>query len=466
MNGLKERITDEQERANHIFRNQLFGIAITEITSFVSRRSLYCSKTANGEFSVCTAFDNEQGNIYYERMQHTWKNGKCVYCGASQEVYERDDGMETHAYNFIHTDVIAGEDLQSCEQSCHCGLDPQSPNNKTKIMNMKFDVIIGNPPYQLSDGGAQASAMPIYHKFVEQAKKLQPRYLTMVIPSRWYAGGKGLDDFRDAMLNDEKISKLVDYADSGECFPGVIIAGGVCYFLWEMDKKGLCEVVNMKNNIVQNKKMRALNEYLFFVRDNEAIEIIKKIKLQKEKSLDAIVHSRNIFELISSLEGHLKQNKDDLTLYSLNGKSYVGKDVTKDKSGLVDKYKVMMTKAMSGGNKPSSEGNYLVISNTMRVLLPKEICTETYLCIGSFDNLDCANNLANYLRTKFFRFLLLQALTSINISKDKFCFIPLQNFNEEWTDEKLYKKYDLTQEEIDFIESMIRPMDLNNNKEE
>lgn len=441
MKGLEKIIPDEQERRNHIFTKQILGIAITELTAQMSRRSVYCSKQANGKYSVCNEFANEDGNIKFTPILHTFKNGNCVYCGASEKEYGEKvrNKLESHAYEFIHLTEKQIKEMQE----------------------MKFDVIIGNPPYQLSDGGGTgSSAMPLYHRFVEQAQKLNPRYLTMIIPSRWFAGGKGLDEFREHMLNLGKIKKLVDYADSAECFPGVTIAGGVCYFLWEKDYNGPCNVVNMKNGIKVTEKTRPLNEFNIFVRDNTAIEIIKKIKKLNEKTLDNIVYSRNIFGLNSSIEGHLAKNEGDLTLYSLNGVSYVEQnDVVKVKDDLINKYKVMMTKAMSGGNKPSSDGSYLVISNTMRILKPQEICTETYLCIGNFNNKIEANNLYNYLKTKFFRFLLLQALTSINISKDKFCFIPIQDFTKSFNDAELYKKYKLTQAEIDFIEATIRPIE-------
>lgn len=433
--GLEPQFPDLQERIDHIFHKQLFGIAITELTSLLSRRGVYCSKYPNSDFSV-TKFDNAEGNIRYKRIQHTWKDGRCIYCGANKEQYQRSEELETHAYEFIHT--LSAEE----------------------IFNMKFDVIIGNPPYQLSDGGGTgSSAMPIYHLFVEQAMKLSPRYLSMIIPSRWFAGGKGLDEFRDYMLNNNHISRLIDYANSADCFPGVTIAGGVCYFLWEKDYIGECILENRKDNLILSQEKRSLNEYPFLVRDNLALRIIRKIKLHNEPSLEDIVHSRNCFGLASNQEGHTAQDSDDYTLYSLNGKSYIEPEFIKDRDQLANKYKVIMTKAMSGGNKPSSEGNYLVISATIKVLQPKEVCTETYLCLGDFDNEKYAYNLMIYMKSKFFRFLLLQALTSINISKDKFCFIPMQDFSKPLTDDELYAKYILSDEEINFIESTIRPME-------
>ncbi|MGN0812239.1 MAG: Eco57I restriction-modification methylase domain-containing protein [Candidatus Coproplasma sp.] len=446
--GLKDKIPDEQERINHIFTKQLFGISITEMTGLLARRSVYCSKTANGKYSVCTEFKSEVGNIVFNEVKHTFKNGRCEFCGAAESEYGETVrlDLESHAYQFIHT------------------------INAEEIFNMKFDVIIGNPPYQLSDGGGTgSSAIPIYQYFVEAAMKLSPRYISMIMPSRWFAGGKGLDEFREKMLSCKQLSLLVDYANSADCFPGVTIAGGVCYFLWDKQYNGDCLVVNKIADKTISESKRMLNEFTVLVRDNLAVCIIRKIKTLQDNTIDTIVHSRNCFGLASKQEGHLSQMSQDLTLYSLNGKSYIEPELVIDRDNLIDSFKVIMTKAMSGGNKPAADGKYLVISATMRVLIPQEVCTETYLCLGDFDNEIEAKNLMLYMQTKFFRFLLLQALTSINISKDKFCFVPMQDFTDnsdicwgqsvESIDKQLYEKYNLSQEEINFIDSMIRSME-------
>lgn len=432
--GLATVIPDQEKRITHILKNQVFGIAITELTALLSRRSVYCAKNASSEHSV-VHFDHPEGNILYSEHQHTWQNGRCLCCGASKEVYDRVEGREQYAYQFIHTD------------------------NPENFFNMDFDVIIGNPPYQLNDGGGTgSSAMPLYHNFVNQAKKLNPRYLIMIIPSRWYAGGKGLDSFREEMLNDARIKTIVDYPNSADCFPGVIIAGGVCYFLWQKDYQGMCNVLNMVGNECRSEEIRSLKEYPTFVRDNIAIRIIRKVLCHKQATFDSIVHSRNCFSLISNEKGHRQRKDGDLILFSLDGFSYIEAENVADRDGIVDRYKVIITKAMSGGNKPSSDGDYLVLS-TLKILKPNEVCTETYLCLADFDNETEAQGLYTYVKTKMFRFLLLQALTSINISKDKFLFVPMQGFSKPWTDEELYAKYGLDEKEIAFIESMIKPMD-------
>lgn len=432
--GLADKIPDLQERIDHIMHHQLYGLSITRLTSLMSRRSLYCSKDASSNYSI-SHFDNKDGNIRFSEIQHTWQNGKCRYCGASQEVYDRGNDLESHAYEFIHTD-----------------------NPNTLYNHMTFDVIIGNPPYQLSDGGNAASAMPLYHLFVEQAKKLQPKYLIMIIPARWYAGGRGLESFRETMLKDTRIRHLTDYADSSECFPGVNIAGGVCYFVWDINYNGNCDV----RNIAAGKDFtikRSLSEFQVFVRSNYAIYLIRKIQSKDFCNISSIVYSSNPFGFRTYARGENKEFTGSTKLITSEGISYVKRqDISKCQEA-IDKYNVILTRAMSGGNKPGTDGKYQIIPSTMRVMLPNEICAETYICIGSFDTEQEAYNLHSYLSTKFVRFFMLQAMTGIMINKDAFIFVPLQDFSKPWTDEELYAKYGLTDEEIQFIESMIRPME-------
>lgn len=432
--GLAQQIPNRQKRIDHIMHKQVFGIALTELTSLLSRRTLYCSKRANSQHSV-SYFDNEQGNLLYQPLKHTWVNGKCKYCGASKEVYERGDQSEQYAYQFIHTD------------------------KPEKIFNMKFDVIIGNPPYQLSDGGQAASAKPLYHLFVQQAMKLNPRYLSMIIPSRWYAGGKGLDDFRKTMLGTTQLRKLVDYANSADCFPGVNIAGGICYFLWDKSYNGDCEITNMVGDTNVSTISRSLQEFPVFVRNNVAVSILRHIKRMKERPLSLEVKSRNSFGVCSYERGLDKPiAADDVVLLSSAGKGFYPKSKIIDRDNILNQFKVIITYAMSGGNKPSSDGMYQVISS-LQILAPNEVCSETYLVLGVYDNRCSAENMLSYVKTKLFRFLMLQTLSSIHITKDSFAFVPIQDFSKPWTDEELYKKYGLNENEIAFIESMIKPME-------
>ena len=433
--GLEPQFPDLQKRIDHIFHKQLFGIAITELTSLLSRRGVYCSKYPNSEFSA-SRFEDAQGNIRYKRTPHTWEKSKCVFCGASQSEYDRARDLETHAYEWIHV------------------------QNPEEIFKMKFDVIISNPPYQLSDGGQAASAKSIYQLFVTQSKKLKPRFISMIIPARWYTNGKGhgMSEFRQEMLLDDRVSRLVDYKNSTDCFPGVNIAGGVCYFLWSKDYHGKCEITNVNSSFVSTTT-RYLNEFAVLVRDNVAIDTIRKIRNISSHTMSNYVRAYSYFAIRSFERGTETQKcADDVLLLTSQGKGYYPRKDIIDKDQIVDKYKVVITYAMSGGNKPSSDGSYQIVSS-LQILNPGEVCTETYLVIGAFSTYKQANNLVSYVKTKFFRFLLLQSLTSIHITKDSFQFVPLQDFSKPWTDAELYAKYNLTQEEIDFIESMIKPME-------
>jgi len=428
--GLQDEIPNLQKRIDHIYTKQIFGIGITEMTSLLSRRSVYCTKEANHEkYAICTKFDDNQGNIFFDETKHDWKNGRCSYCGASQSEYEREQGLETHAYQFIHN------------------------NLPDKIKNMKFDVIIGNPPYQLNTGGNSAQATPLYDKFVQQAKKMNPRYLTMIIPGRWYAGGMGLDSFRAEMLGDKHIRNLVDYPNAGDCFPGVELRGGVCYFLWDRDNPGQCKYTNISGK-EKNSMVRKMDEYPIFIRWNEALKIVNNVSQKKEKPLSEIVSAVSPFGLATSVRGEKTKSKNSLTMHSSKGIEYISKDKVTIGKDVIGKYKVLVSQLVSGNLETPP---FKVIS-LLKVLKPNDVCTHTYLIAGNYDDEIPAKNLKSYLETKFARFLLLQSISNMHVSRDKFRFVPTQDFSESWTDEKLYKKYKLTKEEIEFIESMIRPM--------
>lgn len=426
--GLEKKIPDRQQRINHIFTKQLFGIAITELTSHMSRRTVYGSKAANGKYSFCSSFKTEQGNLFFEKQKHTWEQNKCTYCGAGQEVYDRNDALETYAYNFIHTD------------------------KPEKIFNMKFDVIVGNPPYQLSDGGAGASAIPLYHKFVEQAKKLNPRYLTMIIPSRWFAGGRGLDEFRTEMLNDKRLPVLVDYPIAADIFPGIKLNGGVCYFLWKNDFKGDCKVISCLNG--ENDEMiRPLNEFETFIRFNKAIPILKKVVKDKFEELSKIVSKQKPFGLRTF---ERPSGKGKIKLYANKEVGLIEeKEITQGHEWL-NKWKILLSRGYGEGGE-SRPYPRMVIGKPI-IAPPDSACTETYLVIGRFISKAQAKNLADYMQTRFVRFLVALKKNTQDIIADRFDFVPLQDFSESWTDEKLYKKYGLSKDEIAFIESMIRPM--------
>ena len=436
LKGLEPFYPDLQERTDHIFKEQLYGIAITELTSHLSRRSLYCSKTANGNYSV-TRFDTVDGNVRFKTIHHRWQNGKCVFCGASQSQYDRADDLETHAYEFIHT------------------------TKPEEIFKMKFDVIISNPPYALDTAGAGRQAKPLYNLFVNQAKKLNPRYLSMIIPSRWFSGGMGLDDFRNKMMNDRHLTKIVDYTNSKDCFPGISVSGGVSYFLWERDKEEDCEFTNITND-ESDVMVRPLNEFHTLVRYNKAIPIIHKVQSVKEPSLDNMISSLMPYGLSTSYRGSTERtSKKDLILHASNGISFIKpSEITKGED-TVNAFKILMSKTSAEhAGEPGKDGMFRVIPSSMKVLSPGEVCTHSYFVIGRWDNPEEAENALTYLKTKFVRFLMLLCVSGFGLSKLVFQFVPLQDFSKPWTDSELYAKYRLTDDEIDFIESMIKPFEL------
>ena len=451
--GLTSQIPDRQERIDHIMHRQVFGIAITELTAHLSRRSLYCSKHANSPYSV-SHFADEAGNIQYRALRHTWEAGKCKYCGASQAVYDRSDAAEQYAYQFIHTD-----------------------NPNTLFKNMKFDVIIGNPPYQLGDGGNAASALPIYHMFIQQAKKLNPQFMSFIVPSRWLNGGRGLDNFRKEMLEEEKICILHDFMDSKECFNGVEIKGGVCYFLWNREHQGDCEVFShLQGNVKQSKRPLLEHGAEIFIRSEEQISIFHKVIAKNERVLTEWLNAGRYFGFHTKIEwdknginGTIQSadgksfypitksqtSKNDTKVYIHGGECWISGETVPRNGVRILSYKVLIPRSGNPGF-----GN--TITGKPKVSEPGTCSSNTYMVGIPSDrdlNKDEAENLCNYIKTKFVRFLVATKTSTQSTPPDAFQFVPLQDFSHPWTDEMLYKKYGLTEEEIAFIESMIRPME-------
>jgi site-specific DNA-methyltransferase (adenine-specific) len=451
--GLAGEIPILEERVEHILTQQVFGIAITQLTGMLARRSLYCTKYAKGEHSIAKGFTSDDGNIWFERTEHTWVNGRCAYCRADEETFDRGEGFESHAYAFIHTD-----DIKSRVDELFGG-------------DMQFDVVIGNPPYQLDDGGYGKSAAPIYHLFVEQAKKLDPRYLSLVIPARWFAGGKGLDQFRESMLSDTRLRSIDDYLSASDVFPGVGLKGGVCYFLWDRDNPGPCQVTTHFKDWPVSTASRPLLEggVDVFIRFNEGLSILKKVvaaecgessslSLPDSKRFERLVSSRKPFGLETTFKGKSVESIGDVLVYQNGGKGYTPRSSITTGSHLIDKWKVYVGRAAPGtGNRDTYPHR---IISTPFVGEPGSISSETYLCIGPFDSKSQAESVLSYLSCRLTRLLILLHKPSQDTTRKVYTFVPTQEWTRRWTDADLYAKYGLSASEIAFIEKIVRPMDL------
>ncbi len=473
--GLAHEIPDLEDRVDHILTKQVFGIGITRLTSLLARRTLYCSKWANGKHSIAKSFGNEDGNVWFRQGAHTWvggtewietadehgrgvqvtTNGTCVYCGASQKALDRAEGLETHAYAFIHTDDIAARISEIMGEA------------------MQFDVIIGNPPYQLSDGGFGTSAAPVYQKFVEQAKALEPRLLSLVIPSRWFSGGKGLDDFRESMLADRRLRSLDDYLNASDVFSGVGLKGGICYFVWDRDHPGDCRVTtHAPNGDVSTATRPLLEEGLeVFVRFNEGLSILRKVMavetgqdrklvLGESQRFDGLVSSRKPFGLDTTFRARTAKRAGDVKVYQNGDPGYTPRKGITTGTDLIDAWKIYIGYAAPGtGNKDTYPHRILP---TPFLGEPGTISSETYLCIGPFKIKDEAESALSYLTCRLTRFLILLHKPSQHVTKKVYTFVPKQQWTKQWTDADLYAKYSITDEQIAFIESLVRPMELGN----
>jgi site-specific DNA-methyltransferase (adenine-specific) len=461
IDGLEAKFPDLQKRVDHILGKQIFGEATTNLTALVSRRSVYCSKSANGEHSIASIFADEAGNIKFTSGRHKWsktkesKNedeseakSKCELCGAPKGAFNRESGLEVHAYNLIHT------------------TDVNKWTEQTFGEEMQFDVIIGNPPYQLDDGGFKASASPIYQLFVEQALALKPKTLVMVIPARWYAGGKGLDKFRKMMINNENIKVLVDYPDATKVFPGADIKGGVCYFLWDSSYKGSAHTKTLlpDGRTIESERLLKTNGIEVFIRYPQGISILKKISHEialgsssstspVSSGFRSLVNPSKPFGLRTFFKASSTQKPNQVELFQNGGKGYLDLNELPQGKELVPKWKIFISKAYGAGNTFPHQ-----ILGKPFIGKPGTACTETYLAIGPFKSEAEAENAITYIKSKFFRFMVLLHKPAQDATRLVYTLVPNQDFSEPWDDAKLYKKYKLDKEEVDFIESMVRPM--------
>jgi site-specific DNA-methyltransferase (adenine-specific) len=466
--GLSREIPDLTERTNHILTKQVFGIGITELTSLLARRTIYCSKNANGIHSVARTFSNSEGNIWFERVEHDWDSGRCKYCGANASEYARSGEMETHAYKFIHTST------------------PQDLAQELFGGKMHFDVVIGNPPYQLSVGnttGNSSKARAIYHEFITQAMALNPRYISMIVPSRWMTRStEGIPEtWIDNFIDDHRVRVMHDFLDSKICFPGVDIKGGVCYFLWDRDNEGKCEYVLHSNSnedeVVRNEDYLNSKGIGIVVRDIQAVSIIDKIEkvegdwlTKPEKNFSSLVSPKDFFtnkvQLTSSWDGFTeKKNGLNSIKYYLNKAShgiphgYIKMDDVPKNQKTIKLNKVYIPAAAWGAAREEDDP----VLGQPFVGEANSACSQTYLVVGydpdshNFTKEEC-ENIASYISTKFFRYLVSLKKRTQNGPRHVYQFVPVQDFKKPWTDEKLYKKYNLTQDEIAYIEKMIRPM--------
>lgn len=434
--GLVEWEPDFEMRREHIFRNMIYGCGITELTGIISRRTVYCSRHAAGEHSVIR-FDHDDGNIPFVRAEHSFRQGRCQICGAPEDL-ERGPDRENYAYAFIH------------------GAYPTE-----EMQDMRFDVIVGNPPYQLDDGGHNASAMPIYQHFVERALSLDPRYILMITPSRWFMGGRGLGRYRARMLGDRRMQCLVDYPKLYDGFPGVKIRGGVSYFLWDRDYDGPCSVQTMWDGEALGEPVaRFLDAFDILVRRNEAVGILEKVRAYRqggapETTLDAKVSSQKPFGLRTFFHGKEspKGMADPIKLHGSQKVSWIERSEVPQSIDWIDDWKVLMSRVQ--GTSAAVETQFLgkpIISG------PGEACTETYVVAGRFSSEVEAKRFATYLRTRFARFLVSLRKATQDAARDVYAFIPDVPLDHEWTDADLYKRYGLTDDEIAFIESQVKEM--------
>ena len=462
--GQSYDLNDRQERVNHILKNMLYGIATSELTGYVARRTLYGVMRANTDKQISALEAFEQSSNF-----HKWtEQEKYNFVGRNKfnEYYDHNlfntpeyEGFEAEGNIFYPADevqkIVMEEDDYTIEDTYYPFIDSRTKHSKILDIRggtMHFNVVIANPPYQQSDGGAAASAKPIYQDFMQAAFDMKPDLVVMVTPSRWFSGGKGLDQFRESALKDKRFVEIHDFPQSNKLFPSVEIKGGVNYFLWSAKHNGDCTVHRYDNNAELLSVVRRpllLDGMDFFIRDNLAAQIVTKIAAKITKTFDHRVSARKPFGIPTEFRGSPKQTgTHTIKLYQNRGIAYAAPADIKKNQNWLPKYKVIAPYAFGNGDYKTNIVKPFVIE-------PGTACTETYLVFGLFDSEEAANKLIGYMKTKFFHFLLSTIKNTQHGTKKVYQLIPDLSIDRVWTDEQLYAKYDLTQDEIDYIESVI-----------
>jgi len=446
MAGLADWEPDGTKRRKHILRNMLYGAATTQINGEIARRTLYQTKNATGREieddslrQLVVRFHGPNGNVPFVATEHTLdrKGEFCTICRAPAKLIR--ERREEFAYSFIH------------------GTYPTE-----ELAAMQFDVIVGNPPYQIGmddgKGNRTANITPLYNLFVEKAIAMSPRYIVMITPSRWFAGGKGLGAYRDLMIADRRLRVIVDNPKLYDVFPQAEIKGGVSYFLWDRDYSGDCEFSTRIDGAVRDTVKRDLRQGKGVVlRDNFAAGIVGRVSGDpiSERTLADVVSTTDPFgqSIKTNFKGARAAPFEGSTPLIFNNKvGYIRRGQLERNDGWVDRWKVLVPMAGDGHGREVS----FVIGEPL-ALAPGSACTQSYLVAGTFDTREETENYAWFLTTKFCRFLVLQRKISQHLTPSRFAFVPAMDWTRRWTDADLYKHFKLSEEEVDYIERVIAP---------
>ncbi len=434
MVGLTDAIPDEAERLRHILTQMVHAIAITDMTAMMSRRSLYCSRDSSSKFSVVT-LTTASGNVWHRRVEHDMNDkGRCIECGGPRDSLEAP-GRDNKAYGLIHS------------------------NGREKLfreVDMKFDVIVGNPPYQMELG--ESSDVPLYNLFIEQSIVLNPKFITMVIPSRWMAGGKGLGDFRARMLADKRLRKIVDFSLMASVFPGSVdFEGGVCYFLWNRDSPGPCDFIHHVGDKALPSTGRHLDEFDVLVRDSRSLSILRKVRSRGDSSLHELVSGQTPFGILTNFEDYREKLKrdGDLKLVVTEGgtrtEKWVDPKWVTRGHNLVKRWKVLVPKAY--GERGAVPARVL---GPTYLAGPQTVCTQTFLAVGPFRTKAEAESVERFLATRFARFLISLRKITQDAGRGTYAWVPQLDWGRDWSDADLAKRYGLTNEEQEHIAAMVK----------